>query len=644
MEDKTEPAIAEYRRDFRHELLALKSKNDVQPWQHWAFILSCLGTSVGFGSFWRFPALAHEHGSGTFIICYIIMVVVVAMPIYKLELGLAQFSGRNIISIWKCFPLGKGIGMSFCYAAVIVSVYMSVILAYLISYLFYSMTGKKLEWAECNPSWRNDTGCYSTRDAPRLCTAKRALAEGADKLNLSVPTVLSIMSNVSCINATQSAAEIYFYKRILGLSKSITTLGEFRIELAVAVAVVWILTYVCVTRRDPRFGYIVFITVPIPIAINEIFLGSAFTLTGASLGVDYLTKLDLHTFLDPLVWVRACQQALFSFGLGMGTAAYLGSRNSFFDRSYSADRFVAANTVIASITSTLIAFCTLGHFAGTKGTSVPDMRRPSQAVPFITSSAMLTTLGFPKIAAAVFFGTLALFMFIAQLCLVASLLHSFRELTAISHDRFPFFAMAYCMLAFVFTLPLTMQNGFYVINLLDTYVGGNMLPIITTYEVVALCWVYGSHNVCRDFEFLTGRRPGGLMVFCWKFVSPIVLLAVSSYSAFAKTSSLRMALYEYPLWASVIGWLMVGVGIAIIGATYWTVYTENGKLVRNTVSPREDWGPKDTHLLSVYKKYVVTVRHSLIVRGGPARATMEKTTAGGKHSEVTGSGDGSLAK
>ena len=51
----------------------------------WAFILAAIGSAVGLGNLWRFPAEAGANGGGAFVIFYIICVVLIGLPVLLAE-------------------------------------------------------------------------------------------------------------------------------------------------------------------------------------------------------------------------------------------------------------------------------------------------------------------------------------------------------------------------------------------------------------------------------------------------------------------------------------------------------------------------------------------------------------------------------
>ena len=103
------------------------------------FILSCVGLSVGLGNIWRFPFLAYELGGGAFVIPYIILLILAGKPMYFMELMLGQYSSLGPTAVWRCAPIGRGIGLAMCFVSLIVAIYYNVIMAYTLYYFFGSM-------------------------------------------------------------------------------------------------------------------------------------------------------------------------------------------------------------------------------------------------------------------------------------------------------------------------------------------------------------------------------------------------------------------------------------------------------------------------------------------------------------------------
>ena len=61
--------------------------------------------------FVRFPYVAYNNGGGTFIIPYVLMLLLIGMPVYFNELALGQFAGLTPIKIFgRIAPGFQGLG------------------------------------------------------------------------------------------------------------------------------------------------------------------------------------------------------------------------------------------------------------------------------------------------------------------------------------------------------------------------------------------------------------------------------------------------------------------------------------------------------------------------------------------------------
>ena len=66
-----------------------------------AFILSSIGSAIGFGNIWRFPMLTYEYGGGAFLVPYLLALFFTAIPMVVLEFGLGQFLQRGHVRSQK---------------------------------------------------------------------------------------------------------------------------------------------------------------------------------------------------------------------------------------------------------------------------------------------------------------------------------------------------------------------------------------------------------------------------------------------------------------------------------------------------------------------------------------------------------------
>jgi len=90
-----------------------------------AFYLAAIGSAVGFGNVWRFPALAKDYGGGAFFIPYLLALFVVGLPLLILEISLGQMLQTGNVGVFGRFHARfRGVGMgSVCCAYMLVVYY-----------------------------------------------------------------------------------------------------------------------------------------------------------------------------------------------------------------------------------------------------------------------------------------------------------------------------------------------------------------------------------------------------------------------------------------------------------------------------------------------------------------------------------------
>ncbi|MFC2164512.1 sodium-dependent transporter [Acidobacteriota bacterium] len=65
------------------------------------FILATLGFSAGIGNLWRFPYLTGKYGGGIFLLFYMIIVVLLAIPLFTVEITLGKVTRKDPVGAYK---------------------------------------------------------------------------------------------------------------------------------------------------------------------------------------------------------------------------------------------------------------------------------------------------------------------------------------------------------------------------------------------------------------------------------------------------------------------------------------------------------------------------------------------------------------
>ncbi|HMO43547.1 MAG TPA: hypothetical protein PKB04_09550, partial [Phenylobacterium sp.] len=62
-----------------------------------AFVLAAVGSAVGLGNLWRFPAEAGANGGGAFVLIYILCVALIGAPLLLAETLIGRHGQRSTV-------------------------------------------------------------------------------------------------------------------------------------------------------------------------------------------------------------------------------------------------------------------------------------------------------------------------------------------------------------------------------------------------------------------------------------------------------------------------------------------------------------------------------------------------------------------
>ena len=119
---------------------------------NWGFILSCIGSAVGMGNIWMFPARVSKYGGGTFLLPYFLFVIMIGLSgvIGEMAFGRAARSGpigafgQAMASRGKGRRLGEAIGYIPVLGSLALAIGYSVIVGWILRYSAGSLTGTTL--------------------------------------------------------------------------------------------------------------------------------------------------------------------------------------------------------------------------------------------------------------------------------------------------------------------------------------------------------------------------------------------------------------------------------------------------------------------------------------------------------------------
>jgi len=525
---------------------------------HWGskaeFILSCIGYSVGIGNVWRFPYLAYKNGGGAFLVPYFILLILVGKPMYYMETALGQFARLSPLQIWRCAPIGTGVGVGMIIISLIVAIYYNVIMAYSIIYVGASLRGVRgsLPWAACSEWWGADGNC----------TARGNLtADQAAELRLKR---CSAVLRDNCTQL-QSSAEQFWEKYILGLGPGFTQqnfgdLGGWKWDLPLALALSWAIVFLCLMKGVKSSGKVVYFTATFPYVVLIALLVRGVTLDGAHKGLEFLFIPKWEKLADITVWQNAASQMFFSLGVSWGGLIMFGSYNKFHNKIHIDAALVSSLDFVTSVISSCVVFSVLGYLAEKTGIDIADVARGGPGLAFVAYPEALASIdSVPWLWAVLFFLMLFFLGLDSEFALLETALTALYDgLPGLRRHKVKVTALG-CLACFLLGLPCVSSNGQYVLDLMDTYGAGIAVLWIALWEVVALMWIYGYRNFSKDIALMIGSEPWWLTKICWAVFCPVALLLILILSVYSWTKPIYGGVTPYPDWAHWIGWGLVGV-------------------------------------------------------------------------------------
>uniref|UniRef100_A0A8C0HKH4 Uncharacterized protein n=1 Tax=Buteo japonicus TaxID=224669 RepID=A0A8C0HKH4_9AVES len=511
---------------------------------------------------------------GVFLILYFILSLIIGLPLFLMELSLGQYGATGPITVWKCCPLLKGIGIAMLITSSLVCVYYNVIIAWAFYYLVLSFQSP-LPWS---------------------CDA---------------PGNAYLCQNASGI---VSASEVFWSEQVLGAmhSSGLGDPGTVQWPLALCLLAAWIIVFFCTLKGIHSSGKMVYVMAIFPYLVILTLIIWGATLDGSLDGIRFYLSLDWSRLQSAQVWSDAASQVFFSLGIGFGGLVSMASYNEpisiLTSRAWGCDALPGRNTLVLAIgtccTSFFAGFATfsvLGHMAWRNQVPVGSVTDSGPALIFVAYPEALSMLPISPLWSILFF--------LALITLgVETLFETIQTITTAFLDKFPaldnrrkkaVLLGALCTSFYLLGLPLVTQGGIFWFTLIAKYSTSFGLTTICLFMCLGITFCYGVNQFCQDIMAMIRQCPPwykhmlGYFKACWVFFTPCLLLSVLICACLdMQRVSLHNGMYEYAIWDTNLGIYMVVLTCLLV--TLWAVVVlcrQSGTL-RN-VSVRGGMGHRD---------------------------------------------------
>lgn len=528
-----------------------KKAKKFRPREQWRskaeFVMSCIAFAVGLGNVWRFPYLCYKNGGGAFMVPYLVCVATAGIPILILEAGIGQYWQTGGLTVWNNLcPISKGVGYGSIVALFLLNIYYIVILAWALLYLVFSFQSP-LPWSRCDNKW----------NTPQCATISRT--------NDSVRLMNNYMSPSSLVNASLSSrrsdSTVEFWEhRILQMTEGIETMGGLQWELVACLAVVWIVCFFCIWKGIKSTGRSAYIIALLPYISLTILLIRGLTLPGYMKGLEFYLKPNFSKITDFNVWADAGTQIFFSYALALGCLTALGSYNPFQNDFYKQLVLVATLDSSTSVFAGFAIFSVLGFMADQKGVEVSQVAEKGPGLAFIVYPQAVAQMPWAPFWSVTFFLMILLLgigsQFVSVEGFITAVVDLYPNYLRVGKRREWFIGLT-CFISFLLGLTMVTRSGIYVFQLFDYYAASGMCLLFLCFcECVVVCWIYGVDKFVDNVRDMIGYRPALWFKLCWKYFAPFLTGSILLMLLFDVKPLKYNDYYEYPAWASAIGWIM----------------------------------------------------------------------------------------
>lgn len=438
-------------------------------------VAATVGSAIGLGNVWRFPAEAQNNGGAAFLIIYIACVFILGIPVMLAELSLGRAGRSDSVGNFKRLtPRSKWwltgtIGLVASY--LILSFYM-VVAGWTVEYLFDSLSGD----------------LFSNYDA-----------------------------------STQAAENAYFAGK---MDEYVASAWAPLVWTYVMIALNLIVLLMGVRNGIEKMSNVL---MPLLFVLMLVFCCVSLTLPGAGEGLSFFLRPDFGK-ITPQVVINALGQAFFSLSLGMGILVT-------YSAYYPADTRLTRTAVSVSLLDFLMAFimgliifpAVMSFNLGADSSSLEGT-----TLIFVTMPEIFTRMGWPVLWSSLFFLLLAVAAITSTISLAEVSVAFVRDRFRVSRRCaclivvLPLLATSSLCSLSLGAVPSLQIMGMSVFSFLDTFATNFLLPISALLICVYVGWVlprgFIEDELTNHGAFASRMAP--TVAFIVRYLAPVLIIVV----------------------------------------------------------------------------------------------------------------------
>lgn len=434
-------------------------------------IAATVGSAVGLGTVWRFPAETQAGGGAAFLILYIACVIILGIPVMLAEFSMGRASQSDAVGSYaklgknKAWQLG---GLLAVLAATLITMFYMVVGGWTLEYLTNSVTGDLFRTLE---NHTNATECFTDTMQQYVYSDFMPV----------VNTILMVLLNIGVL--------------IGGVQKGIERLST--------------------------------ITMPILFVLLAIFCCYTLSLPNADEGIKYFLSPDFSK-ITPSTIISALGQAFFSLSLGMGILVTYGSYFPERAKLRQTSVIVCLSTLLVAVLMGMIIFPALTSFGMT------DSAVAGTTLVFVTLPEIFTHMPGTQLWAIAFFALLLIAALTSTVSLaevpIAYIQRRFntRRKTAVLVTLIPMMLFSsICAMSFgsLETIRICGENLF---NFLDGITSDIMLPVVAFTTCLFIGWFAPKGLLRSQLGVRDGERSlsASFVTLSIKVIAPACIIAI----------------------------------------------------------------------------------------------------------------------
>lgn len=436
-------------------------------------VAATVGSAIGLGNVWRFPAETQSNGGAAFLLVYILCVLLLGVPVMLAEFSLGRAGRSDAIGAFKSLsPASKWwiVGLLAVLASYLINCYYMVVAGWTLEYFWESLTGGLFADMPANEELR---GFFGDKMGEYISTSIRPL----------VFTFLMIAINIGVL--------------IAGIQKGIERLSNIMMPLLFI-----ILLAMCVL---------------------------SLTLPGAEAGVEFFLKPDFSK-INAAVVVNALGQAFFSLSLGMGILVTYSSY-------YPADTNLTKTSITVSLLSVMVAVLMgLVIFPAVTSFGLDGESLRGATLVFVTLPEVFARLPWPQIWAALFFVLLLVAALTSTVSIAEVSIAMLQDRFKLSRVKAVLLVMCpLCIFSTLCSLSMGILDSFRIFGMnifdsLDNFTTNCLLPVVAIGTCVYMGWFAPKGLLGKE---LTNGAPGAdrstrarVVLFIIRFIAPALILGI----------------------------------------------------------------------------------------------------------------------